>query len=216
DRGYLPQVAAIPGVRGKIDVSGTVKNNLRPLGRAVCEFDELSQDVPHNRILKSTVQSLLRTSGLASEIQGGLRRSLYRLSHVRAVPLNDVLFRSVQLHRGISPYRLLLDVCRLIHDCLVPEGSGRRLRFRDFDRDEGRMHVVFERFVRNFYRHEQRTWKVRREAIRGEEKAGTPEGMNVLPRMETDVSLTRPGRRLVIDAKYYHEPLVARYDRRKI
>jgi 5-methylcytosine-specific restriction enzyme subunit McrC len=216
DRGYLPQVATIPGIRGKLDVSGTVKNNLRPLGRALCEFDELSQDVPHNRILKATIRVLLRTPDLDPKIQAGLRRSFDRLSEVRDVNLTDALFRSVQVHRGISSYRLLLDVSRLVHDCLVPERSGRRLRFREFERDEKRMRIVFERFVRNFYRHEQTSWRVRREIIRWEATTGLPDAMEVLPRMETDVSLTRPGRRLVIDTKYYPEPLVTRYDRRKI
>ena len=216
DRGYVPLVEAIPGIRGKLDVSGTVKTNRRWLGQVVCEFDELDQDVAHNRILKATVRRLLRVDRLDAKIRTGLGRSIDRLGKVRDVPLADELFRSVQLHRNISSYRLLIDVCRLIMNCLVPEGSGGRYQFREFDRDEERMHVLFEKFVRNFLRHEQTAWRVRREVIDWAATSAPPEALDVLPRMETDISLTRPGRRLVIDAKFYREPLVKRYGRRRI
>src|SRR3954468_9405112 len=50
DRGYLPRTEVIPGIRGKLDLSASIKANLLPSARTACQFDELSHDVPHNQI----------------------------------------------------------------------------------------------------------------------------------------------------------------------
>src|SRR5437588_340691 len=62
-RAYLSRQESIPGVRGKLDLSATVKADLLRRTRTICEFDELSHDILHNRILKATLAQLLRTNG---------------------------------------------------------------------------------------------------------------------------------------------------------
>ena len=69
------------------------------------------------------------------------------------------------------------------------------------------MRSLFERFVRNFLRREQRTFRVEAESMRWEETTGSPADLAFLPGMRTDVTLRRPGRTLVIDTKFYREPL---------
>lgn len=74
----------------------------------------------------------------------------------------------------------------------------------DFIRDEGRMAIVFEGFVRNFFRKEQNSYKVRREHIKW---AIVEPGCHdtYLPGMETDASLTARdhSRKIVLETKYY-------------
>jgi 5-methylcytosine-specific restriction enzyme subunit McrC len=211
DRGYLPRREDIPSVRGKVDLSATIKGGLLHRARTVCEFTELSHDVPHNKVLKATVRQLLRVKNLPQRLHQGLKATYQRLPGITDVPLTDRLFRSIQLHRNIQGYRFLLDVCRLIHECLIPDEAPGVLRFRDFLRDQERMHRLFERFIRNFYWHEQSTYRVRREHIRWQDITGDPEHLGLLPRMETDVSLTSLTRKIVIDAKFYQEPLQQRF-----
>src|SRR5688500_3432925 len=73
DRGYQEHREVFAGVRGKIDFAASLKGHLFPLGRAACVFEELTHDVLHNRILKSTAASLLRADeldpSLADEIK---------------------------------------------------------------------------------------------------------------------------------------------------
>jgi 5-methylcytosine-specific restriction enzyme subunit McrC len=70
------------------------------------------------------------------------------------------LFQRVQLGRNNRHYDLLLRICSLILDSLLPgEGAG-RTRFADILADEVRMSTVFEAFVRNFYRSEQSAFRV--------------------------------------------------------
>src|SRR5437870_3287900 len=54
DAGYLPQQEELPGIRGKLELSATLKSNVLARARTHCSFDELSPDVLHNRILKAS------------------------------------------------------------------------------------------------------------------------------------------------------------------
>ena len=200
DRGYLPLADDLAGVRGKLDISATVKANLLPRARTFCQFDDHSHDVPHNQILKATLRELLRSDLLDLTLHKRLRMAYMRLPPLSDIRLSTQVFRAVQLHRNIRVYRFLLHVCRLIYDHLIPDEATGTFRFRDFTRDEERMSRLFERFLYNFYKHEQSVFKVQRNRFPwGDAITATPD---LLPMMHTDVTLSRAGQRLVIDAKY--------------
>jgi 5-methylcytosine-specific restriction enzyme subunit McrC len=205
DRGYLPRTDDILGVRGKLDLSLTVKANAFTRARTVCCFDELSYDVPHNQILKATLRLLLRTDNLDAKLREPIRTACQRMHGFSDVPLSERTFRAVQLHRNVRFYRFLLDVCRLLFDELIPDEATGAFRFRDFARDEERMRRLFERFLFNFYKHEQTDFSVRRSRFPWAGAAGPT--AEWLPTMQTDVTLKRPGRWIVIDAKYTPQPL---------
>jgi 5-methylcytosine-specific restriction enzyme subunit McrC len=206
-RAYLSRQETIPGVRGKLDVSATVKADLLRRARTTCEFDELSHDILHNRILKSTLRHLLRTDGLDARLREPIRSTWHRLHEVAEIPLNDRAFRRVQFHRNNRLYRFLLDVCRLLQEYLIPNEASGRFTFRNFLREQKRMRALFERFIRNFFRRHATGYDVDAELLRWENTTGSAQDLALLPGMRTDVSLRRPGLVLVIDAKYYRETL---------
>src|SRR5688572_26795553 len=53
DHGYVTEKVELAGLRGKLCLDDTVKRLLLVRGRTTCEVDELTTDVPHNRILKA-------------------------------------------------------------------------------------------------------------------------------------------------------------------
>lgn len=213
DRGYLPYCDEIAGVRGRIDLSATAKVGAQTRARLVCDFDEFTADVPHNRILRATVRRLLRVPGLAPELHENLSATYLRLAGVGEEVLSSRSFRRVQLHRNNRFYGFLLSVCRLIHEAMMPaEGEGEE-RFRDFVRDERRMRALFERFIRNFYRREQTSFRVRPRRFFWAHASGNTES---LPQMATDVCLESPARTLVLDAKYYREAFQQHHKKRTL
>jgi 5-methylcytosine-specific restriction enzyme subunit McrC len=197
-------------VRGRIDFAASLKVHLFPLGRAACIFEELTHDVPHNQILKRTVADLLRTDELDAGLADALRACVARMTDVSDVRLDASAFGRVQLHSNNGVYRFLLQVCRLIHDARVPDERTGRWRFRDFTRDDGQMASLYERFLLNFYRREQSVFRARSETLEWE-AAGEPQHLAYLPTMRTDVSLESAARKIVIDAKYYREPMQSRF-----
>jgi 5-methylcytosine-specific restriction enzyme subunit McrC len=207
DRGYLAFAEETPRIRGKLDFSSSLKKNLLARGQARCEYEELDYNVLHNRILKTTLERLSLAEGLDARLREEVREVLRWLRQVENVRLSSQLFRRVQLHRNNLYYAFLLNVCELIYDqLLVDEHSGHG-RFRNFLRDEGRMNRLFQSFVYNFYKLEQREYKVAAPRIYWQALPTTDEAANYLPVMQTDVCLTKHDRKIILDCKYYRESL---------
>ncbi len=203
DRSYRSQHEYIPGIRGKLNLSASIKSNLLSRGRAACDFDELSHDVLHNQILKATLGRLLLTEGIDARLRDPIRTTFRRLHEVSDIQITDRCFQSVFLHRNNHTYRLLIDVCRLLFKYLIPnEGTG-QLKFRSFLQDKRRMRALFERFIRNFYKRHAEGFDVAAESIRWKDTSGSSEAMSLLPTMRTDVTLRRRSQLMVIDAKFY-------------
>ena len=211
DRGYRAVREDLAGIRGKIAVSETVKRAVRARGLVVCDFEELSHDVLHNRILRSTLGSLLRLPDLDSDVYAEVRNAYTKLSGVRVVRLNRRLFRQVQLDRNRRYYRFLLSVCWLIHEQLLVDERSGDARFADFSED--RMEKLYEDFIIEFYRREQERYRVnhRGRAIAWSDEGTTDHHRSKLPRMEADIILEAPDRRIIMDAKYYREAIGGRY-----
>jgi 5-methylcytosine-specific restriction enzyme subunit McrC len=213
DRGYVVQNEAVPGVKGQIDFGISLKKNLFKKARVQCEFDELSYNVLHNQILKSTIYKLALVEQLDQSLKDQLL-SLHRMfAEIDDISFNKKLFRRVQLNRNNSFYDFLLKICELVIENLLPSGQKGKSKFRDFVRDERQMGILFEEFVRNFYRKEQNFYKVYREDILWDIAAGDT---SFLPKMQTDISLEGKNKKIIVDTKYYRDALTEHYDKEKI
>jgi 5-methylcytosine-specific restriction enzyme subunit McrC len=208
DRGYMSRHEAIAGIRGKLDVSDTIKSNVLRSAKALCDFDDLSHDVLHNRVLKSTIRRLRNVPDLSSELRELLAETHHRLQQISEVLITEQVFRSVQLYRSNRNYRLLMDVCRLIHQAGLTTEEAGETEFRDFFRDERRMRQLFERFVRSFYKRRQNVFSVGRSTLKWQHTTGSEQSLALLPLMQTDVTLISADRAIVVEAKYVPNVLI--------
>jgi 5-methylcytosine-specific restriction enzyme subunit McrC len=206
DRGYLLHEEAIPGIRGKLQVSETAKRALRRSGRAFCVFDEQSYDIPSNRIIKATLRRLLRAKELSEVNRALVGEDYRRLNEISDIELSNDHFRLVQLHRNNAFYVFLLDVCLIIHNNLLPDERSGEMVFRDFVRNEGDLAALFEKFVRNFLAREQNHYRVTSSRLKWNATADTA-ALEFLPVMQTDIVLSSIDRKIVIDTKFYSEAL---------
>ena len=221
DRGYREVRRDLAGVRGKLMMSEMANRALRARGRAACEFEELSHDVLHNRILRSTLGSLLRLPDLNREVRSEVRSAWLKLDGVQEVRLSTKLFGQVQLDRNRQVERFLLDVCRLVYDQLLVDERSGDARFIEFT--DAKMDKLFEDFAIEFYRRELDDFLVNQEGrrIRWNDAGTLDDQLSLIPRMEADVILESVGptvgaRRIVLDAKFYSEPLSKHYGTRKL
>ena len=132
------------------------------------------------------------------------------------IALNRRLFERVQLDRNRRYYRFLLSVCRLIHEQLLPDEASGETQFADFS--EKQMEYLYERFIIEFYRHEQNVYRVNRSgrAIRWVDSGTDEHQRRKIPRMVADVILESPNRRIIMDAKFYPEALSTRFGTSKL
>ena len=205
DRGYLPREEELPGVRGKLLATPTLRRNLLRKGRAMCAWDELEYDTLPNRILKTT---LVRLSAgvLEPRAHASVRDVLRWLAPVSTMDLCATHFRRVQLHRNNRIYGFLLNVCQFVHEHWLPDAAGGPSRFRDFIRDG--LPSLFEKFVFNFYVHELPAgWTTSAPQINWLIGEANADAHTLVPRMLTDVCISGPGRAIILDTKFYASAL---------
>ena len=216
DRNYVDVTTEFAGVKGKLELSQTIKSQLLLKQKTICSFDEFSSNILTNQILVATLNRLIRTDNLDTGLKSEIKNLLWRFDEVAPVELTNSIFSRVKLHRNNKFYGFLLNICRLIHEnSLVNEKTG-ALHFTDFLRDERKMNQLFEAFLRNFYAIEQKEFKVRRENINWQFSSDNNQNLQFLPLMQTDITLENETSKIIIDAKFYKETLKTNYGAEKI
>jgi len=217
DKNYINHTEEIAGVKGKVQISQTLKSNLLFRQKAICTYSDLSPNILTNRILVTTIYQLARTKDLDSQLKDKLVSLLRMLGGIEQIELTTSIFKQVKLNRNNRFYGFILNVCQIIHENLLPSEELGKFKFTDFTRDERKMNQLFESFVRNFYRIEQRKYNtVKREIIKWQFEKSGDESLQYLPQMETDISLESDTEKIIIDAKYYSETMTINYDKEKI
>ncbi len=218
-RSYEKTTGAIPGIRGRIDFARSANRFSFLAGRAVCTYTEQSIDTLKNRILKSTLNRLLHhpliEPGAAPDVTTVLRHELRQcvraMDGVAIVPVQGAHFSTLQLARNDRGYILPLAICYLIYRFEMPTEQSGHSVLGGLLRDQIVFGRLFERFVRNFYRHHRPDLRVSSEDLSWFDELGS----HFVPRMRTDITLEwgEPvNRRMVIDTKYYYNALSARFE----
>jgi 5-methylcytosine-specific restriction enzyme subunit McrC len=217
DQGYQERDEFTTRIRGRINMTQTLSRRANSTPRVACRFDELTPNVIHNQIIRSTIAQLMHSMQIDRGLRDGLRKCYRDLTGIDVIAVSNAAFGQVQLHQNRRYYRFFLFVCRLVHALALPlkqeSGGG---RFIDLISNETIMQHVFEKFLRNFYRRKQGAFTdVNSVTLTWEAMAERPNDMALLPTMHTDVTLRSQSRTVIIDAKYYKDALQANFDVKK-
>jgi 5-methylcytosine-specific restriction enzyme subunit McrC len=213
DRGYVLQSEPLSRLRGRIDFAASVHGGTLARRRLWCQHDDLSHDVLHNQIVKATLRALAEVAGLDRELRGELLRLHDRMGAVTEIRISSGHFGRVRLHRNNRFYRLLLSVCHAVHDGVVLDEAAGTLRFREFLRDEVRMRLLFQNFVKNLLKRRLgRDYKVASRQLEWQNVAGPPDQLRLIPTLNMDVVVEKGSRVLVIETKYTPEVTTVRFN----
>ncbi len=202
DRRYLCSNEDLGVIRGKINFNDTFKRRLLQKGKVSCGYDDLSHNILHNQIIKTTVKYLIYYEGLNNKLKEGLLGLYKYFRDIDEIRLNSKVFSNVILHRNNHYYKFLMNICQIVYENLFIDENTGNTKFQDFERDEARMARLFESFVRNFYKREQKEYKVCREDIYWNDLKQDLHDKGYLPKMQTDISLVSDKRKIIIDTKY--------------
>ena len=189
-------------LKGKIDFGNSLKRNSFRNGRAYCEFDEFSDDIIHNQIIKATIYNLLKSKTVDKDIKNRLMKIYHYFEHIDSISLNKNYFDKAKIHRNNRHYKLSLEICKLIYNDMIIDEVDGRISFNF--REEERMAYLFEEFVRNFYKIHLVNSKVCREDIRWNVEGIA---MDLLPKMQTDITIKTDNEIIIMDTKYYKNTL---------
>lgn len=213
-RQYEERMETISSLRGKVEVSETLKSQSFLRRQIVCSYDEFSVDSQMNRILRATVEALV-CSNISKTRKKNLKRLMVYFVNVRPVDLRFVNWR-MRYDRNNQNYRLLMAVCWLVAKGLLQTQKDGKTRMMDFF-DEQRMCRLYEKFILEYYRKEHPEVVANANYISWAlDNDFSNDFSNALPTMKSDIMLSLDNRVLIIDAKYYDTTMQQNFDKRSI
>lgn len=206
-REYVTFTDDIPALRGKVDMPGTLKNRMNRRATIVCKFDELSENVPCNQVIKAALLLLLREDRTSDANKTAIKKLLPFLSEIEEITPYSIRWDRLGTARVSPAYRLMLNLIRLLFDGMLMTEEDGTVHLASFI-DEQRMCRLYEKFILEYFRQEH-------EEI-GAASSQIPWALDdsfddYLPIMQTDITLTGKNRTLIIDAKYYAKVLGGQY-----
>ena len=205
-REYIEQTEALSSVRGKIDISESIKTRSLMKRQLVCTYDDFSVNSYMNRIIKTTMVLLVR-----SDISKGRKKELKKLliyfDDVDVLDVHNINWK-VQYNRNNQTYRMLISICYLVIKGLLQSNLDGTTKVMDF-LDEQRMCHLYEKFILEYYRKEHKELTANASQIDWQLDDGV---RDMLPIMQTDIMLTKDEKVLIIDAKYYSHSLQTQHN----
>ena len=207
-REYLNKRENMAAMRGKIDMSGTIKNKIARQQILSCEYDDLSENNLLNQILKTTVMILLRHSKVDAEYKNALKKEMLFFSNVDTIEPASIRWSSIRFQRNNQTYRMLVSICQLILEGMLLTTEQGEYKLASFV-DEQRMCRLYEKIILEYYSKKFPAISVSATQIPWALDDGI--GM-MLPMMQSDITLSHGNEVLIIDAKYYSHTTQVQYD----
>lgn len=196
-RDYVSKSESLSTLQGKLNISESIKTQTMLKKQMICTYDEFSTNIQFNQIIKSTVLLLLKAN-ITNSRKKSLRKLLLFFSGVNEIDLHFVNWNQ-QYNRSNQNYQMLIGMCYLVYKGLLTTQNNGTTKLMDFF-DGQRMCRLYEKFLLEYYRkeHPELTANTSQIAWQLDDTEN-----QMLPRMQTDIMLSKNNNILIIDAKYY-------------
>lgn len=196
-RDYVSKSESLSTLQGKLNISESIKTQTMLKKQMFCTYDEFSTNIQFNQIIKSTVLLLLKAN-ITNSRKKSLRKLLLFFSDVNEIDLHFVNWDQ-QYNRSNQNYQMLIGMCYLVYKGLLTTQNNGTTKLMDFF-DGQRMCRLYEKFLLEYYRkeHPELTANASQIAWQLDDTEN-----QMLPRMQTDIMLSKNNNILIIDAKYY-------------
>jgi 5-methylcytosine-specific restriction enzyme subunit McrC len=142
-RRYQLREEDLPALRGRLAIMRQFTALATDPTRLACRYDELSRDIPLNRIMKAVV-TRLRALARGAETQRRLGELAFAYDDVASIGRRSLPWSQLHLDRSDRRWRPLIDLARLL--------LGDRFQTTSAGKEEGtallfEMHVLFEAYI---------------------------------------------------------------------
>lgn len=199
-REYIGVNEDLATLKGKIDMTSSIKLKLQKKRTLSCEYDELSVNNRFNQIIKSTVMLLIKQPSVSLKHKSELKKEMLYFSEVDTVELSSIKWDTLRYQRNNQNYKMLLNVCYFVVKGLLYSDEKGNFKIASF-LDEQHTYRLYEKFILEYYRYH---YKGVLSANSTQVPWNTDDGViDFLPVMQTDIMLKCKDKTLIIDAKYY-------------
>lgn len=198
-RQYITNEEPLGSPRGKIEIGESIKTQAIRKKQLVCAYDEFSVDAYTNRIIKTTMELLLRAS-ISKARKKELRKLLIFFDNVSVLDTHNINW-DIQYDRNNQTYRMIIEVCHLVIKGLLQTSADGSTRIMDYA-DDQTMAKLYEKFILGYFQREHPDIKAYSPQIAWQVTDGY---RTLLPTMQSDIVISNKKTRktLIIDAKYY-------------
>lgn len=209
-RGYISQTEMLSGVRGKINITESIKTQSMLRKQLVCTYDEFSVNTYLNQIIKTTMVKLLHAD-MDTNRKKEIRKLLVFFDEVDELDIPSIHWNQ-QYEKNNQTYQMLISICYLVLKGLLQTTTDGSVKLMQFV-DEQRMSHLYEKFILEYYRKEHPKLNAQPARILWQLDDGFHD---MLPVMQSDITLTKDDTVLIIDAKYYAHTTQERYQKKSI
>ena len=192
---------------GKINISNSIKRNLIIKHKLNCEYDEFSIDNKLNQIIKKALMLLIKMD-ISNANKKELNKILIHFKDVKLLDNRNINY-NVLFNKNNENYKLLIYISSLIITSSIQSNDSNGYNMPKIF-DEQHLYVLFENFVREYYKQNYSNVKVSKSKI----KWFTESYPVNLPNMITDITLEYNNKVLIIDTKYYAKSMSTYYNKR--
>lgn len=206
NKDYIEVREPLSAIKGKIDISDSIKTRSVMKSQLICSYDEFSENSYFNRILKTTVLLLLKAD-ISKSRKKELKNLMMYFSNVDVLDVHNIDWH-IRYNKNNQSYHLLLSICNLVIKGLLQtqqNGTSRLMNFLD-EQNECRL---YEKFILEYYRKHFPQISANAEKIPWQLDDGVKD---MLPIMQSDIMLKKGNTVLIIDAKYYSHTTQSRFD----
>lgn len=206
-RNYKSKEEITSSIKGKINVSESIKTQSINRRQLACLFDEFSPNTRLNQIVKSTLMLLLY-SDISIVQKREIRKLLVFFSEVDNIEVTRIDW-SFSYNRNNQEYQLIIGICRIVIDKQLQTQKSGYSKLPEY-MDEQKMSHLYEKFILEYYRKHYPELNPSASYIDWQLDS---EDDGMLPTMKSDITLQKDNKVLIIDAKYYSHTTQLQYDK---
>lgn len=207
NRDYILNSEQLSVLRGKIILNDSIKLISQNRRSLICEYDDFSENILMNRILKTTLIQLLRCKDVKEETRQSIKKNLLFFSNIKTTEPSSIKWSMLRYNCNNANYRLLMNICYLIIEGLLLSQKSGKNKMATFSFEE-KMHSIFESFVLEYYKKHYPMYRAQSKKIYWD----TFGESGFLPLMKTDITLIDGPWKLIIDTKYYSKTMQNQFD----
>ena len=209
-REYISETEMLSGLRGRIDITESIKTQAMLRRQMVCTYDEFSVNTYKNQVIKTTMLKLLHVD-IDKKRKKEIKKLLVFFDEVNELDVYSIQWNQ-QYSKNDQTYRMLIAICYLVLKGLLQTTSNGSVKMMDFI-DEQRMCRLYEKFILEYYRKEHPELTANASQIPWIVDDGVKD---MLPIMQSDIMLSKENQVLIIDAKYYKNTMQTQFEKQTL
>lgn len=148
---YIQKTEITSHLKGQININDSIQQRTIKSMKMVCTYDEYSDNVLFNQIIKATLIDFLKYPYLDKDLQKKIRNILLSFNNIDLIDVQKKHFDMLTFHRNNLNYLIIINVCKLFKYGLIVDMNNGEKHFANFIKEE-QMQKIYEIFLLNFYK----------------------------------------------------------------